>query len=143
MASLPCRVDAWAFERGLTADDPVQLAQTLSFYQGDFLHSEGDSLWLLPMRERLRRKYLQQLEKLTESLADNDQWQDVIVWYHRGLLVDNLHEACYQGLMRAHQKLGETGEATRVYRECQQKLQAELGVAPSLQTTALFESLSD
>ncbi len=138
-----CRVDAWAFERGLKTDNPVQLAQTLSFYQGAFLHSEGDSLWLLPMRERLRRKYLQQLEKLTESLADNDQWQEAIVWYHRGLLVDNLHEACYRGLIRAHQKLGETGEAIRVYRECQQKLQAELGVAPSLQTTALFESLSD
>jgi len=137
-----CWVDVWAFERGLTVNRPVPLAQTLSLYQGNFLHSEGDSLWLLPTRERLRRKYLRQLEKHCGELADKGQWQEVVIWYNRGLLVDSLYEACYQGLMHAHQNLGQSAEAVRVYKKCQQKLQTELGVAPSPQTVALFESLS-
>jgi len=137
-----CWVDIWAFERGLTVNSLASLTRTLSLYQRDFLHSEGDSLWLLPARERLRRKYLQTLEKLGGLLADNGQWQDVIVWYNRGLLIDTAYEAFYQGLMRAHHALGKTSEAVKVYRECQQKLQAELGISPSPQTATLFASLS-
>jgi len=137
-----CWVDAWAFERSLTATDSEQLEQILSLYKGNFLQGEGEPWWLLSTRERLRSKYLQNLEKLGQYLADHDQWQGLIDLYNRGLQIDDVHERLYQGLMHAHQQLGQASDAIRVYQQCQKKLKIELGVDPSRQTTTLFESLS-
>jgi len=137
-----CWVDVWAFERGLSSDDPKQLSHALALYHGNFLESEGDHSWLLASRAHLRHRYLQQLDILGKTLANNHQWREVIDCYNRGLKVDSLYETYYQQLLHAHQQLGQTSEVIRVYRQCQQKLQSELGVPPSRQTTALFESLS-
>jgi len=137
-----CWVDAWAFEQGLDTGIPEQCMQSLMLYQNNFLHSEDNISWCLSTREHLRRKYLLQLEKHGEALACKGKWHDSITWYHRGLQIDELYETYYQGLMRAHQQLGQTSELIGVYQQCQQKMLAELGVKPSPKTTALFESLS-
>jgi len=137
-----CWVDAWAFERGLSATRPEQAEQILSLYKGNFLQGEGESWWLLSTRERLRGKYLQYLGELGQSLAEHGQWQGLIDLYNRGLQIDDVHELFYQGLMHAHQQLGQTGDAIRVYQQCKKKLKTELGVSPSRQTKALFKSLS-
>jgi len=137
-----CWVDAWAFERGILSHDAKQVDHAISLYQGNFLQSEGDPIWLLATRENLRQRYLQQVDKLGRSLANDNQWQAVVACYNRGLKIDNLYEAYYQQLLNAHRQLGQTNEVIRVYRQCQKQLQAQLGTAPSRQTTALFESLS-
>ena len=137
-----CWVDAWAFERGLATNDTKQIDHALSLYHGNFLQNEGDPAWLLSTRENLRQRYLQQIDKLGKSLADDNQWQAVIACYNRGLKIDNLYESYYQQLLNAHRQLGQPHEVIRVYQRCQQQLQAQLGINPSRQTTALFESLS-
>jgi len=137
-----CWIDIWAFERGLSASKIEQLASVLSLYKGNFLENELDVSWLLSTRERLRRKYLQAVNKLAQLKISNSQWQEAIELYYKGLEIDALHESFYQELMLAHQQLGQTSEVKQVYMLCQRKLQNELGVKPSTKTKVLYDSLS-
>lgn len=50
-------------------------------------------------------------------------------------------ESGYQGLMRAHAKLGNRAEAVRAYHRCRELLAEELGVSPSPETEAVYLSI--
>ena len=51
-------------------------------------------------------------------------------------------ESGYRRLMRMHVRNGDRGEAVRAYMECKRLLEAELGVAPSEETEALYREIA-
>ena len=62
-------------------------------------------------------------------------------YYEKGLESDSLAEEFYQGLMALYSRLGRHAEALRVYRQCKQILQAELGILPSSRTEAIRKQI--
>jgi DNA-binding SARP family transcriptional activator len=147
-----CWVDAWAFERlldradaGVRRDRPagaLALAErALALYRGPFLAGERDEPWVIPFRERLRRRFLRQIATLGHTWEAAGEWRRAVDCYERGLEIDDLAEEFYQGLMTCYLRLGRRADGLAVYRRCHATLLATLGVAPSPETERLRAAL--
>ncbi|MDI6753680.1 MAG: bacterial transcriptional activator domain-containing protein [Thermodesulfobacteriota bacterium] len=153
-----CWVDVWAFEdladkaevlwrRGHSGDGNTKALQLMSkavdLYQGHFLADEGsEPFWALPLRERLKNRFLFLIEKLGRSLEQTEQWDQAIALYQKGLEVDNLAEELYRRLMACYGSLGETVKAIQVYRRLKTALSSVLGIEPSPKTETLYRTLT-
>jgi len=142
-----CWVDVWAFERQLTAvragaDDPDYALQRLSqLYRGHLLEQVSENSWALAAREALRERFLAYILSAAKSCEAQQRWQDAAVIYQRGIEFDNLAERLYRGLMICHRALGNHAEGLRAYRRCRELLSVVLGVQPTAETQAVYESL--
>ena len=113
----------------------------MALYQGPFLGKQVDASWALPLRERLRTKYLRHLVQWGRGLLRASEFEQAILAFERGLEVDELAEEFYRNLMRCYQALGRRAEAIGAYQRCQKTLAAVLGIAPAKETEALYQTL--
>ena len=118
-----------------------------SLYTADFLAgftledaAEFDD-WQTFQTESLRLELAGVLEKLAQGLAGRQQWEAAIGHARRWLALDPLHEPAHRLLMQLHAWAGDRAAAVRQYQECVKVLQAELGIEPEPETTALFEAI--
>lgn len=129
-------LDVTAFEAG-----------QLELYRGDFL--EGLHLrdafrfedWLFFERERLRGRYQAALEQQLAMLEQQGDQAAVVETAHRLLRLDNLREDWQRALIGAYARLGKREAALAQFEQCRQVLQAELGIAPAAETTALVQAV--
>ena len=137
-----CWVDAAAFETRLhRRGDAAEVREAaILLYRGAFLAQE-DAPWAMPMRERLRAKFIHAVGKLGASFEGSGRYESAIDLYARGIEADNLVEPFYQGLMRCFDKLNRRTEPASTYRRLRETLSITLGVPPAPTTQRLFESL--
>lgn len=136
-----CWVDAWAFERRLSASEASTMEKTLALYRGSFLPDDVDASFTVPTRERLRAKFVHALGELGRQLEAHQRYEEAIGWYLRGLEADPIIETFYQGLMRCYVALDRRTEAIAAYRRLKQTLSVTLGLAPSTTTERLHLSV--
>jgi DNA-binding SARP family transcriptional activator/predicted ATPase len=143
-----CWSDLAAFEEAVARADAAAtrdaargaLAEAASHYGGDLLPGCYEE-WVLPERERLRQRYLDVLERLTDLLEEELDLRGAIHHAQTLLRHDPLHEATYRRLMRLHALAGERARALRVYHTCATTLERELGVPPSEETRESYLAL--
>jgi two-component SAPR family response regulator len=121
--------------------DIEQLDQVLSLYRGDFLPGEPGAPWTAPTRERLRGKFMHQLERHGRHFENTKRWDEAVSWYLRGIDADPFAETFYLGLMRCHQAQGRIAEALSAYRRLRQTLSIALGISPSSSVEAVAREL--
>jgi LuxR family maltose regulon positive regulatory protein len=117
------------------------LESALTIYRGHLLADDSDHAWVLPLREKLRGAFLQNLEDYGRLLEQQHDWDHAIRWYRRGLEADMLAEQFYQRIMYCYRQTGRLAEAVEVYRQCFRVLNAGLNVEPSRRTQELYRSL--
>jgi DNA-binding SARP family transcriptional activator len=81
------------------------------------------------------------LEQLVAAYRSQSAWEDAIPYARRWVALDPLHEPAHRALMRLYAQAGQQAAAQRQYQECLRLLEAELGVEPEAETTALYESI--
>ena len=81
------------------------------------------------------------LERLAQGLAGRQQWEAAIGHARRWLALDPLNEPAHRLLMQLYAWAGDRAAAARQYQECVKVLQAELGIEPEPETTALLEAI--
>jgi ATP/maltotriose-dependent transcriptional regulator MalT/DNA-binding SARP family transcriptional activator len=108
-------------------------------YVGPFLEADGGEPWTLPMRERLRSRFIRAVERTGRSLEEAADFQPALALYERGLEADPLIEGFHQGLMRCWLGLGRPAEAGSAYRRLQRTLAVALGSQPTVESQALME----
>jgi LuxR family maltose regulon positive regulatory protein len=138
--------DVGAFEYVLATKldelpDAKDVDRVLSLYKGDFLAGEPNTPWAVPTRERLRGKFVHQLERHGHCLEESERWDEAVSWYLRGIDADAMAEVFYQGLMRCYQAQGRIAEAMSAYRRLKQTLSITLGISPSPATEAVARAL--
>lgn len=159
--SLPHWVDALAFAKGLeqvlgarkvgaaalSGDQAAQLQELLDLYQGDFL---ADSAiydappfeeWLISERERLRQLASQALYHLSIYYTSTASYHAGIAATERLLALTPWQEEAHRQLMRLLALDGRRSAALAQYETCCRQLDEELGVSPTVETTALFEQI--
>jgi DNA-binding SARP family transcriptional activator len=142
-----CWVDALAFDELLqagrepTREPDAAHERALALYRGALLPSDREEPWTMPMRERLRSKFMHHFARLGSLLEARQAWDQALDLYLRGLDADNLTESFYQGLMRCHAALGRHTDALGAYRQLRETLAATLGIGPSPATEALYQTL--
>ncbi|WP_143694662.1 BTAD domain-containing putative transcriptional regulator [Variovorax sp. JS1663] len=140
-------VDAWAFERALAAaraappGDGAALGEALALYRGAFLAEEEGESWPVPMRERLRGKFIQAVADHANALEHAQRHEEAVACYLRGLEADDVVEPFYQGLMRCYHRLDRLPEAVSAYRRLKQTLSVTLSLPPSAGTEKLYRTL--
>jgi DNA-binding SARP family transcriptional activator len=139
-----CWWDARAFER-LCGEDSAGLrdADLLALYRGPFLSGDSDQPWTVPLRERLRTRFVRYLQRRAARLEAEGAWAGAAELYLRGIETEDLAEDLYQGLMRCYRELGRPAEGLAVYRRLRQTLSVVLGIAPTAQSEALYRSLAE
>jgi DNA-binding SARP family transcriptional activator len=149
-----CWVDARAFEATLEqaenlwkkeqAESAVQLLErAVHMYRGPFLTRETEVPWTLSMRERLRGKFLRNVEKLGKYWQQSNQWEKALDCYLQGLEVDDLAEEFYLGVMVCYHQLGRKNDALAAYRRYRRILSSVPGLEPSSRVEALYKSLAE
>jgi pentatricopeptide repeat protein len=133
-----------AFEAILAAS-PVAPSEAVhkltTLYQGNFLPEESEQPWSVSLRERLRAKFLNAVDRQAQSMEHSGQSEEAAALYLRGLNAEPLAESFYQGLMRCYARQGRHAEALGAYRRLRQMLSVVLGIQPSAPTESLAREL--
>lgn len=116
--------------------------QALSLYQGHFLADDLDCHWAIPMREKLRNKFIRCVEKYGTKLELAGKYDKAVYWYQKGLEIDMFAEQFYQRLMYCYEKLGRVSDAIEIYRQCFRILTTNLKVEPSKKTKEIYTGLA-
>lgn len=123
------------------------LRQGLALFRGDFL--EGIFVrdapdfedWALVERVRLRELALYGWEALAQLLMDSGDYAGAGEAAGRLLAMDPWREETHRQLMLLHARTGHWSAALAQYEACRRVLEKELGVQPSLETSALYERI--
>ncbi len=149
-------VDTWAFEQASARIDewlrgrkgeaePERLAaaadRLLALYPGPFLADETEAPWSLALRERLRSRFVRVVADVGRHWHEHRAPERALALYERALEADDQSESFYRHLMLSYAELGRRAEAAEVYSRCRKTLAARLGVEPSPETRAIYESL--
>lgn len=124
-----------------------RLQQAVTLYRGDFLigfhvrESRGLEEWALVERERLRRLVVEALHDIVAHELTVGAYGAGIEYAARQLELDPLREAAHRQLMLLLARSGQRNAALAQYETCRATLQAELGVEPQPETTALYERI--
>ncbi len=140
---------AFNFESDYSLDVTALEAGQTDAYQGDFL--EGLHIrdayrfedWAFFERERLRGCYQEALAQQLGECEERGDDPGAVDIAHQPLRLDNLREDWYRALMRAYARLGKREAALAQYQQCREVLQAELGVEPVAETTALASAIEE
>lgn len=134
--------DVAEFERlidtGAQSPDPMPFwRRAISLYHGDFLEDYAYEDWPVALREKLRLQYLETAERVVEGYLDEGETDKAVELAHTMISHDRCWEEAYRLLLRAYLDTDRATLAARVYRQCVDALEDELGVPPSEETEAL------
>ena len=110
-------------------------------YQGSYL-PEIDARWATQEREHWQQRYLETLLKTAELGLELGRTVQALSACQAALQTDGCLEEVHRLAMRSYAAEGDRRGVLHQYEICRQTLQEELGVAPSPQTRALLERLT-
>lgn len=140
-------LDVEEFEKHAAAGDVTSLAKAVAVYSDEFMAGFAlpDSLafieWQFFQAEGLRQSLAQALQELIRRHKQQGEYEPGIVYGRRWLALDSLHEPAHRQLMEIYALAGQRAAALRQYRECKRLLEEELGAAPEVETTSLYEAI--
>jgi len=113
----------------------------MSLYKGHFL--QGDSVpWALTFRERLRAHYMSLAEQLGVTFEQKGDLGGAVDCYLRAFEVEPVAEVFCRRIMIIYAQLGRRAEAVAIYQRFGQSLRTRLGMNPTQETQALYQTLS-
>lgn len=125
----------------------TSLKKAIELYTNDFLHGfslpdcpEFDT-WCRFEAEGLRHDCAEALITLVEWHQREAAYAHAIACARRWLALDAMHEPAHQALMRLYALNGQPAAATRQYEECRRVLHEDLDIAPTTETTALYDAI--
>jgi DNA-binding SARP family transcriptional activator len=143
-------IDADAFEQLLSAGNQVltqdrqaaiaYFQDALQLYHGDYLPERRFEDWASAERERLQVLALGLMTTLADLLVTDSPLESIRLT-QQVLTIDPLWENAYRTQMRAYLAQGNRPMAIRVYQQCTDILDQELGIPPLPETDALFQHI--
>jgi diguanylate cyclase (GGDEF)-like protein len=125
------------------------LAEAADLYRDDFLagftlpDSPAFDDWQFFQSQGLHDELASVLEQLALAHGERGDHEQAIAYARRWVALDPLHEPAQRCLIRLYAWSGQRAAALRQYEACAQVLQAELGVPPGEETTALCQAIKE
>ncbi|MEO7246339.1 MAG: BTAD domain-containing putative transcriptional regulator [Rubrivivax sp.] len=141
-----CTVDVAAFREFASAHDAASLDRASQLYVGALVdglvvREECFEDWLRTERTLLTGLAWDTMARLASRLAETDDHQSAVAVLQRWLALDPACEDAHRTLIEALAALGRHSAAEHQYQVCRDALMRHLGVEPSAQTVAVFESI--
>lgn len=128
---------------GEAPDRYVHLSAAVALGREPVLADEPYADWALPMRRMYVERHLQALVLLAECCLALGWFDEAAEHAGTALAADRLSERAGRAAMLAHYGAGDRIRALRVYAELRAALAADLAVVPTVETTALWQSIRD
>ena len=146
-STAPIWVDVDAFEghlqqaeEGSDADRAHHLESAVALYRGHFLES-CDEDWAIEEREFLKARHAEALDQLLDLCVRQGAREDAVQYAERILAQAPLREDVHRRLMALHYERGDRTAALAQYRRYREQLEADLGVAPDMETERLYRAI--
>ncbi len=120
--------------------DQARLEEAVALYCGDYLQ-DFDYPWALPLREHLKRQFLEASIRLARIWLRQNQYARVITGLHKLAQTNPLHEEIHRLLMSAYAGSGDRLAAGNQYQTLVRRLKKELELAPEPETRELYYKL--
>lgn len=136
-------VDAWAFEAAsnrIGLDGAGSAEEAAALYRGALLPGDGDEVWSVSYREKLRDRFNGLIRARAEYLEARRDYGEAIRWYSRGLEADDLVEVLYQGMMRCQLSMGRPADTLVTYQRLRRTLTVKLRALPSQESITLAQA---
>jgi DNA-binding SARP family transcriptional activator len=123
------------------------LEQAAELYQGEFLqslmlrHSQPFNEWATYVREELHHQVTSVLSTLALFHEERANYEQARHYTARLLALEPWQEEAHCQMMRVLAKNGNRPAALLQYESCRRILREELGIAPSAETTQLYEQI--
>lgn len=95
----------------------------------------------IAQRGQLRAHRSRRLQVLASVSVENGESELAVQYANEVVALDPFRETSYQQLMRLHARMGNRGEALRVFSRLRALLRDELGTSPSPQSDAVFREI--
>ena len=119
-----------------------EYASCVALHQSELLSEDRYDRWLVPVRQRFRDHFLNALDRLARHHLEVGDQIACTSTCAKILTLDPCNEAAHRTLMKCYAMLGQPNLVQLQYRSCVNVLSQELGVAPSIDTTALYRALA-
>ncbi len=129
-----------ALQQGRMTDVYAWTGVATAITRRPFLPGE-DGEWIHRCRTELGSIRRRGLEAAVEFCLWNREFPTAVRYAEQLVEMTPFRETAHRALMRAHAAAGDRAEALRAYEACRRLLADELGVGPSADTDALYESL--
>ena len=120
----------------------AELRDLLALYKGPVLPGFGDP-WTLSARAELAACQLQVLDALAAGLEAVGDRRAAIEQARALLAIEPCHEPSHRRLMRIHRHRDDPAAALAQAQACRRALRDQLGVAPSPETQAIIDGLTE
>src|SRR5579883_2013654 len=117
------------------------LERALRLYTGDYLAEDGETVWVLAERTRLRERYFAGVIRLMQWQAELNLYHEAIELGRRALAHDACRESLYRLIMQCQALAGDNAAALQTFEQSRRALDSHLGADPSPQTLALHMSI--
>jgi DNA-binding SARP family transcriptional activator/predicted nucleic acid-binding protein len=124
-----------------TLENRAMLERALQLYTDDYLAEDGEALWVLAERARLRERYFTGVTRLMQWQGELARYHEAIELGHRALSRDVCREPLYRLIMQYQALAGDTASALQTFEQCRQVLADLLGADPSPQTLGLHMAI--
>jgi len=104
--------------------------QAVSLYKGDFLQGV-ENLWVVEERARFRNMQAWLLWTLAAIYDRDEQRIEAMQFLDMALQVNPIFDPAVEHKMRLLERMDERSEAVAVFRRYEQRIQSQLGIAPS------------
>ena len=132
--------DVTEFDLFANSSEEASLIAMIALYRGALLE-ECDSGWILPERERRRRRFILASESLAELQVREGNLNGSIALLRRVVETDSLRETAHRRLMQAMGKAGDYTGVERQYRVLRRVLRDELNIEPAEESVDLYRQL--
>jgi two-component SAPR family response regulator len=141
--------DVDAFEAYLSrARSSGNIDEQIEFYQkavdlvrGPYM-DDMDMDWAIPERERLNQIYLSALLSLADLFLQRSNTEKSLAVAQRAIGYDLTYEPAYRKIMQIYHRMGDRAAVLRTYQACQDAMQKQLDMPPSIETEELYRNLS-
>lgn len=146
-----CVIDIQLFEdlinegNFLKENDPekalVLLKEGLGLYRGEYLREAEYEEWIVPIRNRYRRLYLQGLFSYIEILKNKGMNEEIIKICEEAIEYEPYDENLHIYFIEALMEIGETRYAMSHYEYITSKLYSHLSIKPSPRMKELYKKM--
>jgi DNA-binding SARP family transcriptional activator/predicted ATPase len=124
-----------------------RMERMIALYQGSFLEqfflsdSSAFEEWALLEREWLHREAVQALSHLASYYERRGDYARARQYVHRQVALEPWREEAHRHLMELLARDGQRSAALAQYENCRRALAEELGIEPTVETTALYNRI--
>jgi DNA-binding SARP family transcriptional activator len=136
-----CRAGRVAEQAGAPNEAVRSYEAAAQLYDGDFLADDPYAEWAGPTRDALRLLAIETQSRLVELYVDRTAFGPAIQVGRWIVDVDPCNEAAHRRLMSCYATVGQLHLALSQYRRCADALWQTFGMAPSAETSRLYERL--